>query len=163
MNFKLTTILICLVGLDSASELFDELLDKRGGYTCYSDNECSLNEYCFKGKVRGMCVNKGKDGDLCLFDSRCLSNHCHSLRCKGLQVGKNVERNLACVSHEDCRFEQFCNEKKCTDRVKSGSSCKSDSQCLTNHCTFTNVCTDTVANIWKTDWRNGGNTRFSGK
>jgi hypothetical protein len=108
-------------------------------HKCIVDKECPFNEYCFKINFSGICVLKGNDGDICVYNSRCLSDHCHFWRCKGLQKGKDVEPNLSCSDSEDCRFEQYCSNKKCVDRIKEGL-CSSDDQCESNHCTFSNKC-----------------------
>ena len=128
-------------------------------YPCYNDNNCYPHEYCSyddacslnkncqstknKAYPNGKCIEKIKDGGFCLQDSRCMSNHCHSFKCKGLQVGKNVEPNGPCKDNEDCRFEQYCKNKKCTDRIANGS-CKNDDQCLSNHCSFWNKCDNSM-------------------
>ena len=85
-------------------------------------------------------IYKEQDGDWCMYNSRCMSDHCHFWKCKGLQKGKDVEPNLACSDSEDCRFEQYCNNKKCIDRIKGDGLCKSDDQCLKNHCTSSGKC-----------------------
>ena len=112
---------------------------------CVHNGDCLEDEYCDyqKNQAINRCVRKGFDRDYCLYDVRCLSNHCHNFKCKGLQVGKNVEPNGPCNDNEDCRFEQYCKNKKCTDRIEYGS-CSNDDQCLSNHCTFWKKCDNRI-------------------
>jgi hypothetical protein len=111
-------------------------------------------------------MSKGNDGDACVYNSRCLSDHCHFWRCKGLQKGKDVEPNLSCSDSEDCRFKQYCSNKKCVDRITDDGPCSNDEQCLKNHCTSSNRCwtriESTEENYGLIGGR-GGKTRFSGK
>ena len=107
--------------------------------SCFNSKDCFSDEYCLRGKGSGYCEKKGSIGEWCMQDNRCLSMHCHNFKCKGHQKGKNDEPNGRCNDSEDCRFEQYCNNKKCVDRIITGS-CSNDDQCLSNHCSFWNKC-----------------------
>ena len=120
--------LFCLVCCNNEA---DVLITKRK--SCIFDEDCFYNQYCLLYMNKGLCMPKGKDGDWCFHDTRCLSNHCHFFRCKGLQVGNNFNQNGYCEDHEDCSFERFCKNFKCSLRKLEGS-CNFDEQCLSNHC-----------------------------
>jgi hypothetical protein len=136
-------VLLLTIGLVYADQINDnnDIFEKR--YLCNADSDCPANAYCFvkSSKTdRRWCASKGNDGDWCVYNSRCLSDHCHFWRCKGLQKGKDVEPNLSCSDSEDCRFEQYCSNKKCINRITDDGPCANDDQCLKNHCTSSNRC-----------------------
>ena len=126
--------------LSSEEDLNDESWLKRGLLEqfgmCFLQSDCLPTEYCHNKKgVFGRCIRKGKDGDYCMYNYRCLSNHCHRITCKGKPAANNQEKNGRCKTDEECHSEQYCNDKKCRDRQLSGS-CSSDSQCMSNHCSL---------------------------
>jgi len=103
---------------------------------CEYNDDCVNNLWCNKEK----CVPKRRIGDICCNDEMCLSQKCgDDNRCIN-SINSIGDINDSCRTSNDCMFNLWCDQNKCSNKKNDGNKCNNDDNCISGKCSSELYC-----------------------